>query len=179
MLSYRQNGWKYCANWCPGRIACNPTNPTTEPTLRDLETAARGMGLQIQVFNAATSSEVNAVFATFVRERPDALFVAGDPFFNGRRAQLTHWATRQAVPASYALRDYVIAGGLMSYGGNLTDAYRQAGVYTGRVLKGAKPADLPIVQSTKFELVINAQTALMLGLTVPASLLTTADEVIE
>jgi putative ABC transport system substrate-binding protein len=160
-------------------VLVNPTNPTTEPTLRDLETAARGMGLQIQVFNAATSSEVNAVFATFVRERPDALFVAGDPFFNGRRAQLTHWATRQAVPASYALRDYVIAGGLMSYGGNLTDAYRQAGVYTGRVLKGAKPADLPIVQSTKFELVINAQTALMLGLTVPASLLTTADEVIE
>ena len=132
-----------------------------------METAARAMGLQIQVFNASTSREIDAAFATFVRERPDALFVGTEPFFPSRRMQLAHLAARHAVPATYASRDYAEAGGLMSYGTNISDAYRQVGVYTGRILKGAKPADLPVVQSTKFELVINAQTARMLGLTVP------------
>ena len=115
------------------------------------------MGLQIQVFNASTSREINAAFAAFMRERPDALFVGGDAFFTSRRAQLANLASRHAVPATYREREFVEAGGLMSYGTNLTDAYRQVGVYAGRILKGAKPADLPVVQPTKFELVINRQ----------------------
>jgi putative ABC transport system substrate-binding protein len=137
------------------------------------------MGLQIQVHKASTSRDIDAVFATFVRDRPDALFVTGNAFFNSRRVQLVHLASYHRIPATYGGRDYPDVGGLMSYGTNVTDAYRQVGVYTGRILKGAKPADLPVVQSTKFELVINAQTARMLGLTVPPSLLATADEVIE
>ena len=137
------------------------------------------MGLQIQVLNASTSREINAAFASFVRERPHALYVGTGPFFVSRRVQLTHLATRHAVPAIYSGRQYTEAGGLMSYGTSLTDAYRQMGVYTGRILMGAKPADLPVIQSTKFELVINAETARMLGLTVPATLLARADEVIE
>jgi len=157
-------------------------NPSFVPEtmLRDVEAAARAMGLQTQVFNASTSREINAAFATnFVRERPDALFVAPDPFFVSRRVQLVHLASRHALPAVYTGRDYVVAGGLMSYGSNLADALRQVGVYTGRILKGAKPADLPVLQATKFELVINAETARMLGLTVPDKLLALADEVIE
>jgi putative ABC transport system substrate-binding protein len=137
------------------------------------------MGLQIQVLNASTSREINAAFASFVAERPDALYVGTGPFFVSRRVQLTHLATRHAVPAIYSGRQYTEAGGLMSYGTSLTDAYRQMGVYTGRILKGAKPADLPVIQSTKFELVINAETARMLGLIVPDKLLVAADEVIE
>jgi putative ABC transport system substrate-binding protein len=161
-------------------VLANPTNATiAETTVRDVEASARALGLQIQVFNVSTIREIDAAFATFARERPDALFVAGDPFFNSRRVQLAHLATRQAVPSTYALRDYVEAGGLMSYGPNIADAYRQMGVYTGRILKGAKPADLPVVQSNKFELVINAGTARMLGLQVPDKLITLADEVIE
>jgi putative ABC transport system substrate-binding protein len=159
------------------------TNPddaaATQTTLRDVEAAARAMGLQIQILNASTSHEINAVFATFARERPDALFVAGDPFFFSRRVQLTHLASRHAVPATYSTRDFPEAGGLMSYGANVTDAWRQIGVYAGRILKGTKPADLPVVQSSKFELVINAEIARMLALTVPPSLLATGDEVIE
>ena len=130
------------------------------------------MGLQIQVLNASTSGEIDAAFANFVRERPDALFVGSDPFFNGRRVQLAHLAARHAIPAIYSAREYAEAGGLMSYGTSLRDAWRQVGVYTGRILKGAKPADLPVVQATKFELVINLQTARMLGLDVPPTLLT-------
>jgi putative ABC transport system substrate-binding protein len=161
-------------------VLVNPTNATiAETTVRDVEAAARALGLQIQVFNVGTIREIDAAFATFARERPDALFVAGDPFFSSRRVQLAHLATRHAVPATYALREYAEAGGLMSYGPNIADAYRQMGVYTGRILKGAKPADLPVVQSNKFELVINAGTARMLGLALPSTLLSTADEVIE
>jgi putative tryptophan/tyrosine transport system substrate-binding protein len=161
-------------------VLVNPTNAATaETTLRDVELAARAMGLQIQVLNASTSGEINAAFAGFARERPDALFVGGDPFFHSRRLQWALLAARHAVPASYPSRDYPEYGGLMSYGANVNDAWRQVGVYAGRILKGAKPADLPVVQSSKFELVINAETARMLGITVPPQLLARADEVIE
>ena len=161
-------------------VLVNPANATTtETTLRDVQPAARAMGLQIQVLNASTNREIEAAFATFVRERPDAVFVGIDPFLISRRVQLAQLATLHKVPAAYALREFAEAGGLMSYGTNIADAFRQIGVYAGRILKGAKPADLPVVQSTKFELVINASTARMLGLTVPSTLLATADEVIE
>jgi putative ABC transport system substrate-binding protein len=152
---------------------------TAEITLRDVEAAARAIGLQIQVHSVSTIHEINAVFATFVRERPDALFVGTDSFLNGRRIQLTHLASRQAIPAAYSNRDFAEAGGLMSYGANIADAWRQVGDYAGRILKGANPTDLPVVQSSKLELVINAQTAQMLGVTVPPTLLALADEVIE
>jgi putative ABC transport system substrate-binding protein len=160
-------------------VLVNPAGPDAEPTLRDVEPAARTIGLKIQVLNAGTSREINAAFATFVSERPDALFVSSDPFFNARRVQLALLAGRHAVPATYSQRQYVEAGGLMSYGSNIADAWRQVGVYTGRILKGATPADLPVMQASKFELVINAETARMLGLTVPPTLLPRADEVIE
>jgi putative tryptophan/tyrosine transport system substrate-binding protein len=161
-------------------VLSNPSNAmTTETMLRDLEPAARAMGLQIQVFNASTGPEINAAFATFVRERPDALFVSLDPFFTSRRVQLATLATRHAVPMTSGTRQITEAGGLMSYGASVTDGYRQTGVYAGRILKGAKPADLPVEQASKFELVINAETARMLGLTVPDKLLVAADEVIE
>jgi putative tryptophan/tyrosine transport system substrate-binding protein len=161
-------------------VLVNPSNPTTaESTVREVEVAARSMGLQIQVLNASTNQEITAAFATFVQERPDAVFVGGDALFTSRRVQLATLAARYAIPASFSVRDIVEAGGLMSYGSNLTDAYRQVGIYVGRILKGAKPADLPIVQATKLELVINRQTALILGINVPQSLLVAADEVIE
>jgi putative tryptophan/tyrosine transport system substrate-binding protein len=161
-------------------ILVNPANAqTTETTLRDLEPAGRAMGLQLQVFNASSSRDIDKAFEALARDRPDAVFVSLDTSFADRRVQLVHLASRHAIPATYALRDFVEAGGLISYGTNFVDAYRQAGAYTGRILKGAKPADLPVVQSSKFELVINAQTARMLGLDVPPSLLARADEVIE
>jgi putative ABC transport system substrate-binding protein len=151
----------------------------TESTLRDIEPAARAMGLQIQVLNADTSAEIDAAFATIGRDPPDALFVSGGPFFGSRRVQITQWAARRAVPAIYGSRPFVEVGGLASYGTSRTDSSRQQGICVGHILKGAKPADLPVVQSTKFELVINRQTGRMLGLTVPPTLLATADEVIE
>jgi ABC-type uncharacterized transport system substrate-binding protein len=161
-------------------VLVNPANATnTETTLRDVEPAARAMGLQIQVLNASTSREIDAAFATIARERPDALFVGNDAFFNARRVQLVLLAGRHGLPAIYWDREFAEAGGLMTYGSNIVDVYRQVGDYAGRILKGAKPADLPVVQSSKFELVINAQTARMLGLTVPPTLLAAADEVIE
>ena len=161
-------------------VLINPADAEyTETTVREVGAAARTIGLQIQVLEASTIGEINAAFAMFVRERPDALFVGSDPFFSGRRTHLVHLATRHAIPASYQSRDFVEAGGLMSYGANIADAWRQAGSYAGLILKGAKPADLPVVQSSKFELVINAQIATMLGLTVPDKLLALADEVIE
>jgi len=158
----------------------NPANVSNrQTTLRDLEAAGRAMGLQIQVLNAGTSGEIDSAFATSVGERPDVVFVSLDQFFASRRVQLVHLASRYAIPATYALRDFVEAGGLMSYGANLMEAYRQVGVYTGRILRGARPADFPVAQASKFELVINHQTARLLGLTVPPSLLAIADEVIE
>jgi ABC-type uncharacterized transport system substrate-binding protein len=129
------------------------------------------MGLQIQVINASTSREIDAAFATFVRARPDAIFVGIDVFLNSRRAQLVNLASRHAVPATFVNREFPEIGGLMSYGSNIADAYRQVGVYTGRILKGAKPAELPVLQSNTFELVIKNQTTRMLGLTVPATML--------
>ena len=161
-------------------VLINPTNASiAETTARDVETAAHALGLRLQVHNAGTSREIDATFATFAGERPDALFVAGDPFFNSRRVHLVHLASHHRLPTIYASRAYPDIGGLMSYGTDVTDSYRQSGVYTGRILKGAKPAELPVVQASKFEFVINAQTARMLGLTLPPSLLATADEVIE
>jgi putative tryptophan/tyrosine transport system substrate-binding protein len=161
-------------------VLMNPSNATnTSSTLSELERAARALGLQVQIFNASTNREIDAAFAALVPERPDALFVAPDGFFTSRRVQLAALAARHALPATYSVRDFVDVGGLMSYGTRLTDAYRQLGAFAARILKGAKPADLPVVQSTKFELVINAQIARMLGLTVPPTLLATADEVIE
>jgi ABC-type uncharacterized transport system substrate-binding protein len=161
-------------------VLINPADAANSETmLKDVEAATRSMGLQIQVRNANTSHEIDAAFATFVRERPDALLVSGGPFLLSRRVQLALLAARYAIPASYGAREYVEIGGLMSYGANIADAYRQVGVYAGRTLKGAKPADLPVMQSTKFELVINAQAARVLGLTVPPTLLARADEVIE
>jgi putative ABC transport system substrate-binding protein len=161
-------------------VLVNPANATTaESTLREVASAAHAMGLQILAFKTSTSREIDAAFDTFVRERPDALFVDPDPFFVSRRVQLVHLASRHAVPATYGLREFVEAGGLMSYGPNVEDALRQVGAYTGNILKGAKPADLPVAQSSKFTLAINAQIARMLGLTVPPSLLSIADEVIE
>jgi len=161
-------------------VLVDPANVMiTEAILRDVEAAARAISLEIQILNATTSGEIDAAFATFVRERPDALFVSSGPFFTARRVQLALLAARHAVPATFGGRHFAEAGGLMSYGPSLTDAYRQVGVYTGRILKGTKPADLPVMQSSKFELVINAQTARMLGLTLPPTLLARADEVIE
>jgi len=161
-------------------VLVNPDNARiTEITLKDADTAARAMGLQIQVFNASTNREIEGVFATLTRERPDALFVGNDGFFNSRRVQLATLAARDKIPAAYSNRDHVEAGGLMTYGTEIADAYRQVGAYAGRILKGAKPAALPVVQSSKLELVINAQTARLLGLTVPPTLLARADEVIE
>ena len=161
-------------------VLVNPDDATTaESHLRAVDAAARPLGLQIRVLTASTSREIDAAFATFVRERPDALFVSSGAFFLSRRVQLVHLATRHAVPATYSLRQYAEVGGLMIYGANLKDAYRQLGIYAGRILKGAKPADLPVVQATKFELIINAQTARTLGIDVPPTLLARADEVIE
>jgi len=150
-----------------------------DSTSRDVEATARAMGLQIQVFKPSTSREISAAFAIFMRERPDALFVGPGPFFNTRRVQLVLLAATNKIPTIYGVRSYVEAGGLMSYGASLADAFRQVGIYTGRILKGEKPADLPVLQPTKFEFVINAETARMLGVTVPDKLLALADEVIE
>src|SRR5215467_7743295 len=161
-------------------VLVNPANAiNTETTLRDVKAAARAIGLQIQVLNASTSGEINTAFASLERERPDALFVGGDAFFNTRRVHLVNLASRHAIPAAYAERVFPEIGGLMSYGTDIVDAYRQVGNYVGRILKGAKPADIPVMQATKFELVINVESARMVGLTVPSSLLAIADEVIE
>jgi putative ABC transport system substrate-binding protein len=161
-------------------VLANPADPIRlETVVGEVKTAASAIGLHFQVINASTSREIDAAFAALAAARPDALFVGPDPFFYSRRGQLALQAARHAIPASYAIRDYAEAGGLMSYGANITEAYRQVGVYAGRILKGAKPADLPVQQSTKFELVINLQAARTIGVEVPPQLLASADEVIE
>ena len=161
-------------------VLLNPAEATIAASnLRDMQTAARDMRLQIQVFNASTSGELDAAFATIARDRPDALVISSGAFFTGRRVQLAHLATHHRIPAIHGSRFYPEVGGLISYGTSVSDSHREAGVYVGRILKGAKPADLPVVQSSKFELVINVHTAKLLGLTVPPTLLSTADEVIE
>ncbi len=161
-------------------VLVNPANASTaESNLREIQEAAPSLGLQFQILNASAIGEIDAAFATLARERPDALFVTGDAFFVSRRAQFITLTARDRIPAAYAVRDYVEAGGLMSYGTDLADAFHQVGVYTGSILKGAKPADLPVLQSTKFEFVINRTTVKALGLTIPAGVLSIADEVIE
>jgi len=161
-------------------VLVNPANAANaEFILRDAETVAHAMGLQIQAFKASTSSEIGTAFTRLARDQPDALFVGGDGFLVSRRVQLVNLASRHAIAATYADRQYCEVGGLMSYGSNNEDAWRQAGAYVGRILRGSKPADLPVLQASKFELVINVETARMLGLTVPATLLAIADEVIE
>jgi putative ABC transport system substrate-binding protein len=161
-------------------VLINPANATTaEAALRDTQKAANTFGLQIQIFNASTSREIDAVFDILARARPDALFVAADGFFGSRSVQFATLAARERIPAAYSGRDIVMAGGLMSYGTDFPESFRQAGVYTGTILKGVKPADLPVVQSTKFQFAINLQTARLLGIEVPETLLATADEVIQ
>ena len=161
-------------------VFVNPANAArAETQVNELQAAARAMGLQLRVFDTGTSAQINAAFATLAYERADALFVSADPLFTVRRVQLATMAARYAIPSSFSVADVVEAGGLMSYGTDISDAYRQIGVYTGRVLRGTKPADLPILQSTRFELVINVQTALMLGITVSPNLLARADGVID
>ena len=165
---------------CHVVVLVNPADATTTgSTLRDVEAAATALGLQTHTVRARTPAEIDAAFADFAQARPDALFVGADPFFTSRRVQLANLASRHAMPMSAATREITDAGGLVSYGPNIPDEWRQVGVYVGRILKGAKPADLPVVQATKLELVINAQTARTLDLTVPPALLATADEVIE
>src|SRR5262245_40654234 len=161
-------------------VLVNPANASgTETLLQIVQEAAPAIGLQIQILNATTIGEIDAAFATIERERPDALFVSGDAFFVSRAVQLATLTARSRIPATFSLRDYVAVGGLMSYGTDFTEAFRQVGVYTAKILKGAKPTDLPVTQSTKFEFVINMQTAKALGLEVPPQLLATVDEVIE
>jgi len=161
-------------------VLVNPANATpTEYTSKAIKEAARGLGLDALLFNASTRAEIDAAFAAFGRERADALFIAGDAFFYSRAVQLATLAVRDRLPASYPSREMVEAGLLMSYGAILADVFRQVGIYTGSILKGAKPADLPVLQSTKFEFVINLQTARSLNLDIPPTLLARADEVIE
>jgi putative ABC transport system substrate-binding protein len=161
-------------------VLVNPTSAAnTETTLRDANAAAPGLGLQIRALNAGTSREIDMAFATLAQDRPDALFVAADAFFAGRSVQLTNLAARDRIPAAYSNRGYVAVGGLMSYGTDLADTYYQVGIYTGSILKGAKPADLAVMQSRKFEFIINRQTARTLAIEVPLGLLGLADEVIE
>jgi putative ABC transport system substrate-binding protein len=160
-------------------VLANPNLPPAGSELRDVQEAAGSLGLRLHILRAGDEREIDNAFATMMRERADALLVAADPFFTSRRDQIVKLAARYAIPAIYELREYAAAGGLMSYGTSLTDGYRQVGVYAGKILKGAKPGDLPVLQPTKLDLVINLKTANTLGLTIPPGVLAIADEVIE
>jgi putative ABC transport system substrate-binding protein len=160
-------------------LLVNPTNPVADPVTRSLQDAARSLGLQTHVLRASAANEIDAAFGALVELRADALVLGGDPFFTNQRTQIVALAARHAVPAIYEFRLFPAVGGLMSYGADLVDSFRQAGVYTGKILKGANPADLPVEQPTRFELVVNLKTAKALGLTIPQSILLRADEVIE
>jgi putative tryptophan/tyrosine transport system substrate-binding protein len=161
-------------------VLINPADgPVAETNSRQVQEAARTMGLQLHLLNASTSREIDASFTTLARDRLDALFVGASSLFVSRRVQFATSAARDRIPAAYEVRDYVAAGGLMSYGTDNGDGYRQVGVYSGNILKGAKPADLPVTQATKFEFLINLQTARLIGIDIPETLLAQADEVIE
>jgi putative ABC transport system substrate-binding protein len=160
-------------------VLLNPAMPNFNRQVNDAQEAARAVGQQVHILRASSEEEIEAAFATAVERRAMALLVAADPFMLSRRERLVALAARYAIPAIYEVREYAVAGGLMSYGVNLADAYRQAGVYVGRILKGEKPGDLPVLQPTKFELVINMKTAKALGVKISDNLLSLADEVIE
>jgi putative tryptophan/tyrosine transport system substrate-binding protein len=160
-------------------ILSNPTNPSAEIRLKGIEAAARSLGLQLYIMPASSEKEIDAAFAAMIQKGVSALMIAPDPFFNGRSDQLAELALRHSLPAIYQYREFAAAGGLMSYGGSVTDNYRLIGAYAGRILKGAKPSDLPVQQATKVELILNLKTAKALGLTVPPALLARADQVIE
>ena len=160
-------------------VLLNPTNAAFQLQMKDVDDAARALGLQMHILNAINEQDIHVAFAALGKLRPGALQVGSDPFFNSRREQLATLAAHYAIPAIYEGREYAVAGGLMSYGTSLIEGYRQVGIYAGRILKGEKPADLPVVQSTKFEFVLNLKTARALGLEVPATVLARADEVIE
>ena len=181
--TWSRNGSAWCTNFflraAPFGALLNPKFPPAAQQALELAEAARTIGRPIVVLNASTDAELDAAFATLARQRVVAMLVAADPFFDTRRDQIIAFAAQQKLPAIYHFREYAVAGGLMSYGVSLSEAYRQVGIYAGRILKGEKPADLPVMQSTKFELVINLKTAKTLGLDVPQTLLARADEVIE
>ena len=181
--SWRRSGWSWCTSWCPKHrhrgMVRNPVQTTAESRVRKVQEAAPSFGLNVHVLNARTEQEIDAAFVTLAKLRAGAILVDSDPFFNARRDQFVALAAHHAVPVIYDVRETVVAGGLMSYAGSIPEAYRQAGIYTGKILNGAKPADLPILQPTKVELVINLKTAKALGITIPQSLLLRADEVIQ
>jgi putative ABC transport system substrate-binding protein len=160
-------------------LLVNPANPASEPQTRDVRAAVAALGLELVLLNASSETDIETAFASFVERRVDGVIVGSDPLFLSRRDQVVALAARSAIPAIHYLREFAVAGGLMSYGTSLADAFRLAGIYAGRILKGGKPADLPVQQAVKFELIVNLRTAKALGLAVPDKLLVAADEVIE